>query len=176
MIIGRNFLFSLCIIVLMFTAVGFSVENSYAVDLNDTFDEIRLESDDMNKLENSQENEILEVNTHDSQEILSQQIEVEGNSYSNIRSKISSASPGSEIILKNTYISDGNPIIIDKQLTITGQSSATLNGNHKSIAFVVKAGAAGTVFNNIKFINGKGNCGSAVSISAKNVKVLNCIF
>lgn len=176
MIIGRNFLFSLCIIVLMFTAVGFSVENSYAVDLNDTFDEIRLESDDMNKLENSQENEILEVNTQDSQEILSQQIEVEGNSYSNIRSKISSASPGSEIILKNTYISDGNPIIIDKQLTITGQSSATLNGNHKSIAFVVKAGAAGTVFNNIKFINGKGNCGSAVSISAKNVKVLNCIF
>ena len=69
-VIGRNFLFCLCVICLMFTAVGMGVENSFAVELNDTADEIGLESNNAEQLENSQANEILEVDSQDGHDVL----------------------------------------------------------------------------------------------------------
>ena len=70
MIVGRNFLFGLCVICLMFTAFGLFVEESFAADINETVDEVGLESNDINELENSQKNDVLEANSQDSSEVL----------------------------------------------------------------------------------------------------------
>ncbi|WP_405307242.1 hypothetical protein [Methanobrevibacter sp.] len=177
MIIGRNFLFCLCVICLMFTAFGVAVEDSFAVDLNETDGEIGLESNDINELENSQENNVLEVDSQDFENELGAVHTPSGDSYSNIQEKVNAARDGDTILLKGNYHSNGNDrIVIDKKLTITADNMATLDGKHLSTAFFVKENGAGTVFRNLKFINGEGNIGSAVIIHSKNVHIENCIF
>ncbi|MDO5810389.1 MAG: hypothetical protein Q4Q37_04785, partial [Methanobrevibacter sp.] len=57
--IQKNFLLCLCVICLIFTSFGLAVENSYAVDLNETSDTVGTQLDSEIQL-NSQENEILE--------------------------------------------------------------------------------------------------------------------
>lgn len=177
MIVGRNFLFSLCVICLMFTAFGLTIENSFAADVNGTMDDMGLESDNMVKLGNSQDNETLKAESFDSQDQLSATLTPSGNLYKDIQDKVNAANAGDTILLKGTYYSKGNDkIIINKKLTITADSTATLDGKHLSTAFTINSGAAGTVLRNIKFINGEGTTGSAVHVYAKNVKVENCIF
>ena len=175
-IIGRNFLFCLCVICLMFTAFGVAVDDSFAVELNETNDETGLESNNINELENSQSNNVLEVDSQDFENELGATYAPSGNTYSSIQEKINAASAGDTILLKGTYSSTGERIVIDKKLTIRSDSTATLDGKHLSTAFYVKENGAGTVFRNLKFINGEGYIGSAVIIHSKNVHVENCIF
>lgn len=160
----------------MFTALGVGIDNSFAVELNDTVDDIGLESDNANELENSQDNEILEADSHDSNEILGQERSPSGNIYESIQQVVNEANPGDTIVLNGYYYSKGNPIKITKPLTITSNSMATLDGKHLSQAFRVYDGAAGTVFRNIKFVNGEGEIGSGIVLFAKNVRIENCIF
>ena len=161
----------------MFTAFGFAVEDSFAVDLNETNGEIGLESDNITGLENSQDNNVLEVDSQDSQNELGAQLTPSGNIYSSIQEKVNAANPGDTILLKGTYHSNGNDrITVNKQLTITSNDMATLDGKHLSTAFLVTEKGAGTVFKNLKFINGEGNVGSAIILAAKNVHFENCIF
>ena len=174
MIIGRNFLFCLCVICLMFTAFGFAVESSFAADFNDTVDEVSLEIDNPEKLENSQENQIKEVDTQDQ---LSATFTPSTNTYKSIQEKVNAAKSGDTILLSGTYYSSGNDCIkIDKKLTIKADSSATLDGKGLSNAFRVTEGGAGTVFKNLKFINGHSTAGSAIYVAAKNVQIEKCIF
>ena len=176
MIIGRNFLLCLCVICLMFTAFGLTAENSFAVELNDTVGEMGLESDNVGKLENSQNNEILEV-SQDSNDILGATIEPKEKTYKSIRQAVKSANNGDTIKLSGTYYASGDEVItINKPLTITADSTATLNGNHLSMAFAIEESGAGTVINNIKFIYGNGKAGSCIFVKAKNVKITDCIF
>ena len=161
----------------MFTAIGFSAEDSFAVDLNDTDVEVGLESNNVIELENSQDNNVLEVDSQDSQNNLTAVHTPSGNTYSSIQEKVNAANPGDTILLKGTYHSNGNGRIqIDKQLTITAEDSATLDGDHQSYAFLIMENGAGTVLRNLKFINGEAEIGSAVIIHAKNVHIENCIF
>jgi len=177
MIVGRNFLFCLCVICLMFTAFGFAVEDSFAADLNETADEMGLESDNMAELENSQDNNVLEVDSQDYENELGAVHTPSGNNYANIQEKVNAASPGDTILLKGTYHSNGNDrILINKRLTIAGDGIATLDGMHLSTAFFVNENGAGTVFKNLKFINGEGELGSAIIIDSKNVHIEKCIF
>lgn len=177
MIVGRNFLFCLCVICLMFTAFGFAVEDSFAADLNETADEMGLESDNMAELENSQDNNVLEVDSQDYENELGAVHTPSGNNYANIQEKVNAASPGDTILLKGTYHSNGNDcILIDKKLTISADGTATLDGKDLSVAFSVNKNGAGTVFRNLKFINGKGEAGSAIILDSKNVRIENCVF
>ena len=169
----------------MFTAFGLFVEDSFALDLNETVDEIELESNDINELENSQENNVLEANSQDQSEVLGQQRTPDGNTYASIQDTINAAKPGDTILLKDYYYSKGNPITINKQgspitinkpVTVTSNSMATLDGKHLSQAIIINDGGAGTVFKNIKFINGEGKIGSGIIVNAKNVRIENCIF
>lgn len=176
-IVGRNFLFCLCVICLMFTSFGLFVEDSFAVELNETCDEMGLESDNITELENSQNNNVLEVDSQDSQNKLDATHIPSGNIYDSIQEKVNAASAGDTILLKGTYHSNGNDaIVIDKQLTITADDMATLDGKHLSVAIIVNKDGEGTVFRNLKFINGEGDLGSALIIHSKNVHVENCIF
>lgn len=171
-IIGRNFLFALSIISLMFIAFGLNVENSYALELNDTVDGMGVDSDNTVKLENSQD-EILEV---DSQDILKSTIKPKKNTYKSIQEAIDSAKAGDTIKLSGKYYSNGEQIVISKKLTLTADKTAILDGKHLSRAFHVKVKGEGSVFKNIKFINGNAKYGSAIYIKSKNVHVENCIF
>lgn len=110
-IIGRNFLFALSIISLMFIAFGLNVENSYALELNDTVDGMGVDSDNTVKLENSQD-EILEV---DSQDILKSTIKPKKNTYKSIQEAIDSAKAGDTIKLSGKYYSNGEQIVISKK-------------------------------------------------------------
>ena len=160
----------------MFTAFGFGVENSFAADLNETVDEIGLESDDTVKLENSQTKQIMEVGSQDSNETLQATRMPNGNTYQSIKDAIDAASAGDTIKLSGTYYSNGNQIVINKKLNIMSDNSATLDGKHLSVAFQINENGAGTTFKNLKFINGEGTAGSAIRIFAKNIHITDCIF
>lgn len=160
----------------MFTAFGFGVENSFAADLNETVDEIGLESDDTVKLENSQTKQIMEVGSQDSNETLQATRTPNGNTYQSIKDAIDAASAGDTIKLSGTYYSNGNQIVINKKLNIMSDNSATLDGKHLSVAFQINENGAGTTFKNLKFINGEGTAGSAIRIFAKNIHITDCIF
>ena len=102
-----------------------------------------LESNDINELENSQKNDVLEANSQDSSEVLGQQRTPDGNTYASIQNAINAANPGDTILLKDYYYSKGDPIKIYKPLTIISNSMATMDGKHLSQAFRVYEGAAG---------------------------------
>lgn len=176
MIIGRNFLFFIAVVCLMFTAVGFNVENSFAVELNDTVDEISLESDNVVKLENSQTNEILEANSQDDGEVLGAERTVKGKTFADIQKVLDDANPGDTIKLTGEYYSTGSHLRVDKKLFIIGASSTVLDGKGLSSIMSIGGDAAGTEVKNIKFINGKSTVGAAIHIASKNVLIDNCII
>ena len=172
-VIGKNFLFCLCIICLMFTTFGLTVGHSCAADLNDTVQDIRSESDDVVKLENSHDMEVLgDV----AQDIVGKELKPQ-KTFANIKSAVDNADPGDTILLSGEYTAQGDDrIIINKKLTIKGDGTAVLNGKNLCTAFSLHENAKGTVINNIKFINCKGNQGSVIYVIAQDVKITNCIF
>lgn len=175
--ISKYLLLSLLVICLIFTSLGFSMEYPCAADVNESSDEIGIDLDVEDKQVNSQDNEILEVDLEESEEFLGATRTPTGNQYKNIQNEVDAAREGDTILLKGTYYSNGDDYIsINKRLIITGDSTAVLDGKHLSTAFKVNEGGAGTIFRNLKFINGNGNLGSAVFVVAKNVKIENCVF
>ena len=159
-------------ICLLFTAFGLTVDDSYAVNLNEN--SIGLE--DVDKLENSQNIEILEVDKGN--EILSANIVVRGNTFEDIQNAINGANAGDTIYLTNEYTPGGNnsTIYVNKKLTITSASSAVLNGQGVSSILNIQTNGANSIISNLKFINAKGEVGSALYIHAKNVVVDGCSF
>ena len=175
--ISKYLLLSVFVICLIFTSFDSNMECSYAVDVNESSDEIGIDLDIEDKQVNSQDNEILEVDFEEPEELLGATRTPTGNQYKNIQDEVDAARDGDTILLKGTYYSQGNgPVLINKRLIIEGDSTAVLDGKHLSTAFSIKEGGAGTIFRNLKFINGNGNIGSAVFVKAKNVRIENCIF
>ena len=169
--IQKNFLLCLCVICLMFTTFGLSVEGSYAVDLNDTIDEIGSNLDSEIQLENSQNNEILEGDSQES-DILT----ASSNSFNDIKTAISNAKTGDTIFLSGTYLpkDKNSQITIDRRVTIIGLPNTVLNGN--GISSIFKVTASNVVIKNLKFVNAEGVEGSAIRVEAKNVLIDNCVF
>lgn len=173
--ISKCLLFSAIVVLLMFASSQFNADYVYAADVNGSSEmgvDLNLEDEPIN----SQDNEILEVNNQDSQELLKATRTPSGNTYKSIQDEIDAAREGDTILLKGTYHSTGDYIVVKKRLTITSDSTAVLDGKHLSIAFFLYAESAGSVLKNLKFINGNGKTGSAVIVYAKNVKIQNCIF
>lgn len=173
--ISKNFLFCICIVCLILTSFGMVIEDSVAVELNETASEMGSGNDI--QLENSQANDILGVDNQDS-DVLTAQITVNGNKYSDIKTAVDNANSGDTIKLSGTYYASDvkSYITLDKPLHFVGSGSAVLDGKNLSYAFRVLDGAKGTTFKDIKFINGNGNAGSAIYIRAKNVVIDNCVF
>ena len=185
-IISKPFLISLLFICLMFASLGVDMDQAYAVELNES-GEIGLDVDVGDKLENSQENEILE-NTHEDELMLedTQQNDVlrasshslDGGTFSDIQKVIDSASSGDTIKLSGKFVSTGGDTIsLSKKLTFTSSSQATFDGKNKTVIFKITSGGAKSTFTNLKFINGyTDNRGGAISLSAKFVTFDNCVF
>ena len=173
--ISKNFLFCICLVCLIFTSFGMVIEDSVAVELNESVSEMGSDIDI--QLENSQAKDILEVDNQDS-DVLAAQITVNGNRYSDIKTAVNNANPQDTIKLSGTYYASDNEsyITVNKPLHFVGSGSAVLDGRNLSHAFHVLEGAKGTTFKDIKFINGYAFTGSAIHVGAKNVVVENCVF
>ena len=169
MAISKQLLISLLFITLMFTAFGVNTDHSYAVDLNESVgDDLGVELDVEDKLENSQTNEILEAT-----------YTLDGGTFGDIQTMVNNADSGDRIRLSGTFVprTVNDTITINKQLTITSSSTATLDGQGISSIFKIKSKAAGTIINNLRFVNGYNDIeGGAMRIGAKNVTIQNCVF
>ena len=216
--ISKDFLFCLLVVCLMFTSFGLFMEDSYAVDSNVTADEVKLECDIEDKLENSQENEMLKevdcqkeeiIDEFDSKDlesledidfdekkvlgkgdseilganngendVLSKEYTVTGNTFKDIRDAVNGASDGDIIVLKGSYSAESasDRIVIDKKLTITSASTATLDGKGISNCFILKSNAKGTIIKNLKFVNCSSSKGPAIRINATDVTIAHCTF
>ena len=94
MAISKQFLISILFVTLMFTAIGFNLENSYAADVNETNDDdLGVELDVEDKLENSQENELLKST-----------YTLNGGTFSDIKTTIGKAKDGDTISLSGTFV------------------------------------------------------------------------
>ena len=137
--ISKQLLISLILVTIMFTAFSFNVESSCAVTLNETDDDLGVELDVEDKLENSQTNEILSTS-----------YSANGGTYSDIQKLVDKASAGDTITLKGTFSakSSSDIIKVNKKLTITSSSTATLDGKKLSNAFQLQKGSAGSTISN----------------------------
>ncbi|MBQ9159840.1 MAG: DUF11 domain-containing protein [Methanobrevibacter sp.] len=166
--ISKQLLISLIFITLMFTAIGVNMEDSYAYDLNEDNADLGLELDDGDKLENSQENEVLSAT-----------YSLNGGTFDDIQNALNGAHDGDVIDLSGTFTpgTPGGTISVEKRVTLTSSSSATLNGEGNTQIILIRPAGVGATINNLKFINGfSNNEGGALRIYAKNVEVSDCQF
>lgn len=165
------------LVCLIFAAFGLNLEDTYAVDLNETGNGTSMKLNVEDKLENSQTDGNLEVDGNDA-DILTANYVVEGRTFQDIQNKIDRAQEGDKIILVGDYHSNGkeSTIYVYKRLTITSTSSATLDGDGVSGILSLEYGSAGSVVSNLRFINAEKQIAPALFINSKNVLVNNCIF
>ena len=185
--ISKHFLISLLFVVLLFTSFGVSMDDTYAADLNHNVSEIESGLNVEDKLGNSREDlysvnmqEISSLGASQNNAVLAKQLDLlEGGTFNDIRKKMRSAVDGDTIRLEGTFKASNNydQIYINKRLTFTSNSGATLDANGLCHIFVVNTTAAGSTFNNLKFINGyRSGAGSALHVKTQNVNVTNCVF
>ena len=176
-VISKTFLISLILICLMFTSIGGSMEANYASDLNET-SEIGMEIDLEDKLESSQEKEMVMTNTQEN-ELLQASYSLDGGTFSDIQNVINRASSGDTIKLSGTFVStdSSDTITVNKKLTITSPSTATLDGKNSTAIMKINSGGAQSKFTNLKFINGHADsAGGAVRVNAKYITFDGCVF
>ena len=112
-------------------------------------------------------------------ELLGSTYTLTNGNFADIQAKINSANSGDTIKLSGTFkASNADSMIkITKKLTITSDSSATLDGIQKSMILRIYEGGQGTVIKNINFINAHGvDRGGAIRVSAMDVRIENCNF
>lgn len=126
------------------------------------------------------------LNSDDSNEILSEEISVQGDSFKDIQDAVDSSNDGDTIYLNGkTYVGNKTQITISKSLTIDGagkstDSKAIIDANDSSRIFYIN-GKYNVVFKNIIFqkakINGNGKVilqtGGSLSISNCEFKNIN---
>ena len=176
--ISKNFLISMLVICLMCGIFILDGNDLYAAELNETSDEMEIGLDVEDKLENSQ-NEMLSAVSNQENEILTaKSYTLNGGSFTDIQTVVDKASSGDKIILKGNfeYENGDEGVVINKKLTITSSSTATLNGKNSVGIFSIETGGAGSVISNLKFINGDRFRGGGILIYGNNVVVDNCIF
>ena len=159
-----------------------------AEDLNDT--DVELISDEVAVDEDiflSQDNQdtILEIDDAENNTLEVVEGEVlaaEYQYFSDIQEKIDSVSPGDTIYLNGTYYGFGNPIIINKSITLKGlgdgaQLKANINTNLKQCAIYVKH--SDVTIDNLKISNGCDQWGGGILIYYssplyKRITITNC--
>ena len=174
---SKSFLITVLFICLMFTSVGVNVENSYAVDFNESGD-LGLDIDVEDKLENSQEDQMVLLNSNENNR-LGQNIQVNQGTFDDIRTAISRANNDDTIELNGNFASGSSDdvIVVNKRLTFTSSSQATLDAQNQCTIFKITSGGAQSTFKNLKFVNGHtSERGGAVFVSAKLVTFDNCVF
>ena len=185
--ISKRFLVPLLFVLLIFTSFGVTMEDNYAIDLNQSDDGIMGELNLEDKLENSHEN-IVNINSQEDESLNAMENNVRsgtthylnhGGTFDDIRSKVNLANPGDTIELNGIFKATkaGDRIAVDKKIAFTSTSGATLNGMGKSYMFLLQTGSDYSSFDNLNFINGYSESdGGAICIFSSNVKIAHCTF
>ena len=166
-VIGKPFLISLLIILMMLASAGLDMQEAYAADLNDT-NEMELDLDMEDKLKDSQEDE-MPFNIYT----------MNGGTFEDIQNVVNIARNGDKIELNGEYGANGEnaSVVINKRLTITSPSQATLDGENLTNIFRIYEKGSQSVLSNLKFINGfTDDKGGAIRINARNITLDNCVF
>ena len=126
---------------------------------SETLSPKNTDSQSKNLKTNFKNNILTATNTDD---LLTDNRQVTGSTFADIRNAINSASPGDNIYLMGrTYTGSGTAINVNKQVNIYGGSptnpnlQAILNANELSRMFTITA--TNVLINNVKFTNGKAN-------------------
>lgn len=168
MAISKEILISLFFVTLIFAVIGVNMETTYAYELDEDNDDLELELDDVDKLENSQNDEIV-----------SESHSLNGGTFKDIQNKINKAKNGDVIDLSGEFTPDtpGGYITLNKSITLKSSTSATLNGMGNTQIMYVKTKGAESHIENLKFINGYSiDEGGALRIFAKSIEITNCVF
>lgn len=99
--------------------------------------------------------------------------------FQNIQNNVSLANNGDTIKFKGCYISEGNPIIINKNLTLEGADNTIFDAKGLSRILVINTNIV--TIKNIKFINAycdgsENNQGAAIYANVSNLTIINCTF
>ncbi|MDO5860651.1 hypothetical protein [Methanobrevibacter sp.] len=185
---GKNFLISMLFICLIFATFGLNMDDSYAVDLNETGSGMEIGLDVEDTLENShdelastvdnQENRLLSAVNSRENEILTGSYVLNGGTFSDIQNRIDRASAGDKIYLNGNFVSESNNdgIVVNKRLDFISGTSATLNGKNSVGIISVTKNGGGSTFTNLKFINGYAFRGGAIYLEGNSVVIDNCVF
>ncbi|WP_407453262.1 hypothetical protein [Methanobrevibacter sp.] len=176
-VVGKSFLISLILICLMFTSFAMSMEGAYASEL-DEGNEIGMDLDVEDKLENSQENEIMMESDWEN-DLMQDSYSLSDGTFNDIQNAIDNAQNGDTIMLSGTFVSTGreDTISLNKRLDFVSSSGATLDGNNQCMILKITEGGAQSSFTNLKFINGYADDrGGAAFVSAKFITFDNCVF
>lgn len=173
--ISKNLLIIICVICLMFTSFGVIMEDSSAADIDGDAYEMGVESDVNDKLINSQDNEVMEVNSQDNV-LTAQERTPGGHTFKDIKTCIDKSSDGDTIVLSGTYTPTDNKsyVYVNKKVTITSKNGATLDG--KGMSGIFRVTADGVTITNLKFVNGKDESGGAIRDWACDLTIENCVF
>ncbi|WP_296859085.1 hypothetical protein [uncultured Methanobrevibacter sp.] len=151
------------LIMCMFLFLVLGINTIYASDINDTQTiNAATESDEIDKLSVSGDNDKLSVNEY---------------TFQNLEDKIDATNEGGTLNLsaddlyKNTDSYSVNGIVISKNITING-NGATIDGNNVGRIFNITAN--NVVLKNLTFINGYAFRGGA--IFSENLKIYDCNF
>lgn len=121
---------------------------------------------------------ILTIGAVSAEENISQNItgdeDIQNYTFENVQNIIDQAESNSTVILNGTYEGLGNEIVIDKDITIDGLGTATLDANHKSRIFNISSGSV--ILKNINFINAKSPTNGGAITSDGQLTVINCSF
>ena len=185
--IRKHFLISLLFVILIFTSIGVSIDGACASDMNQTASGIDGELNVEDKLGNSQENGLStnldmdsSVNRAQNSEVLGNTINLlNGGKFSDIRNALNNANAGDIIKLGGTFESENeyDQITLNKPVSFTSDSMATLDCKNLSRAFYIREGGRCSSITNLKIINSNQiEYYGAIHIKAVNVTIKNCIF
>lgn len=106
---------------------------------------------------------------------------VNDKTFESIQTLINNANENDTILLEGTYSGDGNPIVVNKSLTIKSSGSdVKLNAKSKSQIFNINAN--NVVLDNLTIVNGVSDAksgityGGAINAEGNNLCIMNCNF
>lgn len=99
---------------------------------------------------------------------------VSGGTFEMVQDAVDNSAQSDTVVLEGVYTGSGEPLTIDKPLTLKGQGSASLNAVKQSRILDIKSDDV--VIENIAFSSGKSDECGGILIEGSNIRIVNCSF
>ena len=196
--INKCVILTLVFICLIFTSIGFTSENSYAVDLNESNDNVDVPIDMKDELESSSINEddlkasnvteeIVQTSSNDNGSLnlldfcydeTEECWTMKGRYFDEINNGIMFLPDYARFnIDSDVHYRDGDETLqFYRPFHMSSTTNANLDAHRQMSLITLNPGADGTVISNLNFSNAFGTTGSAIEIGCNNVLIENCTF
>ena len=177
-----------------FHKINFDIINNYDINIQN-YQILKNKDEIKNNLDNNDINEIIDkkdmdynqikniinlyykMNTKSNEDIIQSKIDVNEiplKTFSNIINLINKANKGDKIYLSGYYSGNGNPIEINKEISIIGDNDTVLDAKGKSLIFFISS--PNVNINNLKLINGFYPWGGAIRWEGDNGLLSGCVL